>query len=276
MSPPNSAITKNKDNSFLIKLTIPQSEIEKEYQKFLLEAQKNHQSTGFRPGKTPLETIKSEHPFETAASSILSNLASVLYQDAVTKNGLKPIVPPQVKIVNPPLATDKDCEIEITACETPSLTLDPNYQASISALVPSDNKDSQLNAILDLLLQKSQISFSPLLISYEVNRKISSLIDQATQAGISLTDYLKSKGLNIEQYRQKVEKETREEWQINLAIEHIAKDQNITPSDQELENAYQKNPQLKSNPDLAGYLVTQQKVIDFLLGLVKPIVIASK
>ena len=62
-----------------------------------------------------------------------------------------------------------------------------------------------------------------------------------------------------------MEQRISEEWTLNLAISQIALSQKITPDAKEIEEIVKKNPKLSSNPDLAYYLLTQQKVIDYLL-----------
>jgi FKBP-type peptidyl-prolyl cis-trans isomerase (trigger factor) len=51
---------------------------------------------------------------------------------------------------------------------------------------------------------------------------------------------------------------------VNLAISKIAKDNKIEVSEAEIKDILDKNPALSQNINMVYYLLTQQKVFEFL------------
>jgi FKBP-type peptidyl-prolyl cis-trans isomerase (trigger factor) len=96
---------------------------------------------------------------------------------------------------------------------------------------------------------------------------MSQLVDQVQQAGLTVNQYLKTKNLTLEQYQENLKKQVKNEWITNLAIDSIARDQKLTVSEEEVKTLVAKNQQLASNLNLVYYLLTQQKVFDYLKKL---------
>jgi FKBP-type peptidyl-prolyl cis-trans isomerase (trigger factor) len=92
-------------------------------------------------------------------------------------------------------------------------------------------------------------------------------MDQSKQAGTNVNDYLKEKGLTIEQYKENLKKQLTKEWTLNLAITKIATEQKIEVSEKEIATITASNPALSQNMNLVYYLLTQQKVFEFLKKL---------
>ncbi len=59
-------------------------------------------------------------------------------------------------------------------------------------------------------------------------------------------------------------KQLIKEWTLNLAISQIAKEQKIEVSEKEVTDISTSNPSLGKNINFIYYLLTQQKVFDFL------------
>lgn len=259
-------LEKLKDQSFIIRFPLLQANINSQYQQSLKSLQANFKHQGFRPGSVPLEIIENEISKSKILEEIASDLISQIYSQKVKEYDLKPIIQPQIKIINPPLSLDKDWEIEITACELPKIEIKPEYQSDIKKINSQKSKD-QLENIFDILVKYSSVTLPSILVSADINAKLATLIDQAGQAGLTVTEYLKSKNLTIDQYRLQLKTQIQREWQINLAIDQIAKDQHLSPSEPEIKTFTEKSPQLADNPGLTTYLLTQQKVVDYLKNL---------
>jgi FKBP-type peptidyl-prolyl cis-trans isomerase (trigger factor) len=254
--------TMNTDKSFTLTFTFTPKDIALTKTKVLVEIQKDFSLKGFRAGKVPLDTVETNTDPAHLMEHILTDLLNSAYPKKLTENKLHPIIDPKISILNPPLALDKDWQIKIESCEIPEITINPEYQPQIKAA-----KTEDLNKLLDILIKNSQVTLPAILLDTELNRQLSKLVDQTQQAGLTLNDYLKSKNLNLDQYKQQAKIDIQNEWTINLAISQISIDQKLAPTDVEINQYLEKQPQFKSNPSLVNYILTQQKVIDFLKSL---------
>jgi FKBP-type peptidyl-prolyl cis-trans isomerase (trigger factor) len=254
------------DKTFILRLTIPLSDIKLEHQHVLEHLQQNFTSKGFRKGKAPLDLVKSQISQEKIIDEILSAILNRLYRQKTEELQLKPIIQPQIKIIDPPLTLDKDWQIEITACQKPQLQLDVKYSSAISKINLSKPQD-QTKEILDTLLKYTTIKLPPVLINSDLNHRLSQLIDQTTQAGITVSQYLKSKNLTLEQYQQDLAKQIASEWTLNLLIDHIAAAQKIVVQTEELDAYLKTHPELSDQSHLVNFVLLQDKVIAYLKSL---------
>ena len=240
----NKTIRQLADKSFILNLEIKNNQIQEEYQKVLVSIQKNFKTDGFRAGKVPLSIIKQNISDSKIIEEIVSHLIPPLYSQKIKKYQLKPIIQPQIKFINPPITLDKDWQIEITSCQLPPLTLKTIYQAQIKKINAS-KKEDKITQIVEILIKNSQVKLPEILIQADLQRQLSSLVDQTQQAGITINQYLQSKKTNLEQYKQNLSLQIKKQWTLNLAIDKIAQDKKMNPTDKDL----------------------QQKVMDFLLQL---------
>ena len=264
---PNSQIQKLKDKTFVLNLTIDQKEIQDEYQKTLVLFQKDFETKGFRKGKAPLSVIKDSVSPEKLFEEVASHLISNVYSDVIKTNNIKPIIQPQIKFKNEHPDFDHDWEIEITSCELPEIELNEKYQDEIKKI--SSNKDikdenQKMDQIIKSLINNAKLTLPEILIESDLQSHLSGLIDQANQAGITVTQYLESQKQTLEGYKENLKKRIIEEWTINLSINKIAKDNKIEVTEDEVKAILTKNPSLSKNINMVYYLLTQQKVFDFL------------
>ena len=103
-----------------------------------------------------------------------------------------------------------------------------------------------------------------ILIQSDLQHHLSHLIDQANQAGITVQQYLESRKQTLEDYQSELKKRIIQEWTINLAITQIAKDNKIEVTEADTKDLLTKNPALSQNTNMLYYLLTQQKVLEFL------------
>lgn len=262
----NSKLDSFPDKSFTLSLTATVAEIATEKEMVLKSLASNFENKGFRKGKAPTSVVESQISPDKLLEEIINSLLSKIYSAAVTKHHLKPATSPKVSIKNPPFSLDKDWTIEINGAQIPDITIDPKFYTDIKVI--NQNKDLDKNKktdeILKKLIEASRVQLSKLIIENDLSRKLSDLVDQTQQAGITVDTYLKNRNQTLDSYKKEMEHRIVEEWTLNLAISLIASDNKITPTGQEIEELTKKNPKLSSNPDLVHYLLTQQKVIDFL------------
>jgi len=264
---PNSAIQRLKDKTFILNLTIDQKDIQNEYQKTLLSFQKNFETKGFRKGKAPIEVVKDSISPEKMFEEVASHLISDEYSKAIKANDLKPIIQPQVKFKNEHPDLNQNWEIEITSCELPEIELDDKYKEEIKK-INSDkeikDENQKMDQIIKVLINKSKLTLPEILIESDLQSHLSGLVDQANQAGITVQQYLDNQKITLEKYKENLKKRITDEWTINLSINKIAKDNKIEVSEGEVKTVLTQNPSLSKNINMIYYLLTQQKVFEFL------------
>ena len=77
----------------------------------------------------------------------------------------------------------------------------------------------------------------------------------------------KNKNIDISQLRKDTETQIKKDWTLNLAINQIAIDNKINVEKEDTEKLFEKNPELKQDPNLVIFLLTQQKVLEHLKKL---------
>jgi FKBP-type peptidyl-prolyl cis-trans isomerase (trigger factor) len=259
----------NKDQTFIINLVFTPEEIAKTYSHTISSAQSEISIKGFRKGKAPTNIVKDHLSESRIIEEVLTSLVTKAYGTAIETNHLHPIIQPQVKILNPPLdLNNKEWQIELTGCQLPLIKLDSKYQDEIKKINKSAKNDNdRINETINHLIKQSTVEIPELLIKSDLDNKLAQLVDQTKDAGMSVSDYLKSKNLNLEKYQENLRQQIIAEWTTNLAIDNIAKTNELTVSDQEVDQIVSKNKQMANNLNLVYYLLTQQKVFEFLKNL---------
>jgi len=263
----NSPIQKNKDKTFILNFEIKKEDIQNEYKEHLHSAQANFETKGFRKGKAPLEVVEAQISPEKMFEETASHLISHYYSDAVKANDLKPVIQPQIKFKNEHPDFEHDWQIEITGCELPEIELKDKYLDEVKKVnadktITDDNK--RMDQIVQTLIKNAKLDLPEILIESDLQSHLSGLIDQANQAGITVQQYLESQKQTLDSYKESLKKRIIEEWTINLSISKIAKDNKIEVSEAEVKDVLTKNPALSQNINMIYYLMTQQKVFEFL------------
>lgn len=254
------------DQAFTLQLIVSPAEIDKEYQQLLISIQKTFKSKGFRQGKVPLNIVKQGVSSTDIIQELVSRLIPKLYTQKVKQYNLKPIIQPQVKFKNPPATIDKEWQIEITGCQLPQLTLKNSYISPIKKINQTKNKN-QLNQILDTLIKNSQVKLPSILIQADLQKQLSSLINQTQQAGLTIDQYFQSQKTNLEEYKKRLSTQIKRQWTINLALDQIAKKEKIEVKPEDIKKATPKDNPATVDPATLHHFILQQKVIDFLKKL---------
>ncbi len=268
MTTKNTDLIQQSDKTFILNLTLKLADIAHTEEHVLKEVQTDFETKGFRKGKAPLDVVKSNISETKLIEEVLTHLVSDEYQKKITEHNLHPIVQPQVKVLNPPITLDKDWQIEITGCELPELTLDSKYEAEVKKINAGKEDDNEkLNLTIEAIVKHSTVTIPEILIAADMDNKLGQLVDQTQQAGITVDAYLKSRKQTLEEYKTSLKGQIKNEWITNLAIDKIAKDHKIEVSQKEVDELVAKNPALGKNLNMVYYLLTQQKVFDYLKKL---------
>jgi len=85
----------------VLEIEVPKEKVSEEFEQVFLKLQKEAKVPGFRPGKVPLELVKTR--FKDAASEeVLESLLNSSYRQAIEETKLNPVSNPKVKDVNFP------------------------------------------------------------------------------------------------------------------------------------------------------------------------------
>jgi FKBP-type peptidyl-prolyl cis-trans isomerase (trigger factor) len=265
----NTKITNNSDNSFTISFTVSIDDIKKEYDHTLSHVAANFESKGFRKGKAPLDVVKSQVSEDKMLDEVINHLLSEKYDEVIKENKIKPATDPAVKILNPPFTLDKEWQIEISSANIPPISIKATAYTEIKKINadPKLEKEKKTDAIMKVVLENCETKIAKIILQNEVERKLTNLVDQIQKASLTFEAYLKNKGQTLDQLKQELEHQSQDEWTLNLAINQISNEQKLNPTPEEVKDIISKNPSLSQNPSLVIYLLTQQKVINYLLGL---------
>jgi len=274
-------------NTFELTITIPSSTIKSKYQEELNEVAKTVDLAGFRKGKAPLNLVEEKLSKDAIYQKALEKALPEAYSNAVKKHNLSPIIEPRISLVS--AKEDKDWVFKATSCILPEIII-PNYQAEIKKInakgkIWTPGKDSEkptpeqeekekqerLQLILQKILEITKLEIPKLLVDSEVNKKLSSLVDQVQKAGMTIDQYLESKKITIEKLKESYQKEVEESIKIELLLEKIADQEKIQVEDKEIEKILAGAKEQKNAPQPNPYLLAQvlrrQKTLVHLLNL---------
>ena len=181
--------------------------------------------------------------------------------------------------------------IKATSCEPPEIKLG-NYLNEIKGLKASNtiwtpdkaksmpkidvNKNNEVTPekIFEILLKTTQIDLSDLLVEKESNRMLSQLLDQVNALGMTIQEYLDSRGRTQVQIRETYRKSAESSLKLEFILNQISLDNKIVVSEKEIEDFLAKSKDLDkskfSSPaqkNMLGIILRKQKTLDFLRNL---------
>lgn len=233
---------------------------------------------GFRPGKAPLDLVEQKLDPEQLIQETSALIIPEAYSKYILENKLKPITQPRINLKK--MVNDGDWEFEVEIAERPEVKLN-DYQKAIKKIKFTPEKDDKdadskkMNLILETLLKTVTIEVPELLIDQEVNHSLSHLVEQVDKLGLKIDQYLSSLGKTAEQLTADYRKAATENLSLEFIFDAIAKDQQFSISDAELDKVFEKVDSktvaaIKQNPsEIANlkYGLIKQKVTDFLIKL---------
>jgi len=259
-----------------INLTIKSAAITQSYQKSLRRLAAETEIDGFRKGKAPLSLIEKKINKETVYREVIKDLIPQMYADTIKKHQLKPLVSPEIQLVS--AEEGQDWQIKAITCQKPSVTLN-NYRAAVAkARTPATKKEpreNQVAAAFAILLKTCQVTVPETLITQEVNRMLSRLIDQTNRLGISVEQYLASVKQTPEQIRHQYYHQAEDTLKLEFILAAIAEAEKTAVSDQEVQAALNsissaktdKNKETEEQRYHLKQLLLKQKTIDNLITL---------
>lgn len=271
------------NGTVVLSITIPSAQVKETFDRIKKEALKEVKVPGFRPGKAPVDLAEKHLNEEALSQSLFQELVPVAYAKAVTEKGVKPIVSPQISIKS--FKKGEDLVIEAKTAERPPIKLG-DYRGALLGLggktilgpqgKPLEGGDKVTAAqVLEKLRETSRIDVPHILIDYEVQRMLSSLIDQVRGLGLTIDQYLSSQGKSAEELRREYHEVAAKNLKDEFILSEVAAAEGIKVAEKEIEEAIEAAPDEKTKAGLAeergrAYLediLRKRKTIELLLKL---------
>lgn len=258
----------------------------------LQRAQSQMKLEGFRKGKAPLKLIEKHLDTAKLQELTLEKLLPEAYHAHVTKNSLRPLTDPEVKIVE--LKPEGDWTFEFQVAEPPEVELG-EYTKIIAKLkkdsdlwkkeptIPEDgdkdakvkaaqeraaNRQKQVDAILRALLEKIVIVVPELLVRQQTQEHLHQLSHQLEHMNVTIEDYLARVGQSLEVLQQETAARSLASLQIEFLLGAVITDAKISLTDEEVEAALPKEREASDNDRrYAMSMLLKQKAVDHLLTL---------
>jgi len=240
-------------------LTVPHQRVGGVLEKVIDGAAKEIEIKGFRKGQAPKNLVLDKINKQKVHEEVVNQIVTEAYAAAVKEHLLKPIVNPQIEIVQFEPESKKDFIFKAVTAERPEVKLG-DYQNELKKLKvqkPSEEivgpdgqplkspKTPQPPTVGDSLaavLSTSQVQVPEILVGNEVNRMLSRLIDQTARLGLTIEQYLQSQNKTAEQLRTEYAQQAEEMLKTELVLDEIAKVEKIEVSEKEIEEAIKANP----------------------------------
>jgi len=287
-------VNKTDDGTITITVTIPWDTIAKQFDALMTEAIKQVEIKGFRKGKAPRDIAEKEIDRAKIYEEAIKHIIPELYQQALKKQELKPIMDPDIRLAK--AREHEDWEVVFTTCEKPTFDV-TQYQEIIKKAKAELKKDDlwlpgkdkpepgketekgeerkqkQLGSILDALLQGIKFTIPEILIREDVNRKLVSLVDQLTKLGMTIDSYCKSKGTTAKALRKQYEQESSSTYKLEFILEELAEKEHVTVEESEVKEVLSRaedpkeREQLEHNKYYLAGILRRQKTLDRLMNL---------
>ncbi|MCR4276580.1 MAG: hypothetical protein NUV87_00460 [Candidatus Roizmanbacteria bacterium] len=280
-------------NTTQLIVDVPKADVKKEETEAFSRLQKNLTVEGFRQGKVPSEIAKKHLTKEVVYQELAQKMISRIYQEVLTKEGLKPIISPKVDLVK--AKEGEDWQIKIVLAEKPTITLG-DYKKVIKdvkakvkkssiwvpgkdnppaggAKKPEEDKNQLLNEVLTALLNESKIEVSDLVIDDEVNHRLTHLIDEIQKIGLTTEKYLKSKNLTMDSLKAQFKKETEDTYKLEFILAEVADKENLKVEQADLDKLFvnikdeKERKTAEQNSYYYATILRKQKTLDYLISL---------
>ncbi len=249
---PKSTIAKQPDGTIQLTITIGQSRVKKAYQEELTQAVKEAKVPGFRKGKAPKKIVEEKIDKAKLYEKIIQKLVPEAYLEAIKEHKIKPVITPKIELLK--AKEGEDWQVRTTTCEAPKIEL-KNYKEEIrKALAPAKlwtpdkdkgekgkkekeaSLDEKIQRVIEVLLKIGQFNLPLILVEDELNRSLSSLINQTNSLGMTVEQYAQSIGKTPNQLRQEYQDRVEKDLRILLILNEVVNKEEIKVTDQEIEN----------------------------------------
>lgn len=284
------AVNRLANGTIELTITVPWTDIQTTYNQVVEKFVAETELPGFRKGKAPKEAVEAKLDKSKIYEEVLKQIVPKAYADAIKNENIIPIISPRIEVIA--AAENKDWQFKALTCEKPEVKLG-DYQTEIGKLKsrpkiwtpgstaqPANEQKPkvELEQILKVLFNASEIKVPDLLIEDESNRMLSRLIDQTQKLGMTVEQYLLSQGKTSESLRAEYANLAKENLALEFILDAIANQENIKVEGAEIEKIIQETKDPKEQESLINQkpylsmLLRKQKTLSHLDKLAQPIV----
>ena len=239
---------------------------------------------GFRKGKAPKDLVEKQINKTKVYEEVVKDIVPKAYSKAISENKLVPVTAPKIEVLK--AKEGEEWVLKATIALRPKVNL-KNYKEKIKEFkkgkvkiwTPGQKEEKKeeakpsIDELINIILAEIEIELPDLLVTEEANRLLSNLVDQTQKLGLTVEQYLMSKGKTSEQLRAEYATQASKNITVEFALSEIADKENITVAPKDLDDLIAKvqNPQerenLKKDSYYLAHLLRQQKTLDFLNSL---------
>lgn len=275
-------------------VVVPKKEIESRYEVTLKQVVGETEVPGFRKGAAPIDIARNTIAKEKVYDKLIQKLFTDIYKEILEKDKLQPALAPKADLKK--AEEGEDWELSLKIALQPEITL-PDYKKIVKDAQSEVKKDeiwvpgkedektpdleAQTNAkrekilqkVLDELVKQTSIELSSIIVEYEVQRRLTQLLDDVRKVGLTVEAYLQSKNTTQEEMQKHLEHDVEATYKIEYALTEIADKEKITVEVEELDKLFQnlksdeEKAEAKKNSYVYMNMLRKQKVIDFLSSL---------
>jgi len=258
-----STVAKEDNGNIQITFTIPYSQVASAQEKVVEEYAKEAEIPGFRKGNAPIEKVREKIPAATLTEKSLARILPEALSGAIKENKIRPAIYPKFELIS--AKPNENWQVRAVTCELPMVVL-PDYAKLIkeqTIILPKEeshsaeaSRDKKEQKVIKILLDAIKINIPKLLISEEVDARLSSLLQRIEKLGLSLEGYLGSISKTPDKLREEYEIQTKNTISIELILNEVIKDQKIEVGDKEIDEAIKA---ASADPKLAESLNTPEQ-----------------
>ena len=283
-----SVIARETDGNIQITFTIPSAIIKVTEEETIKEFAKDAEIPGFRKGMAPVEKVAEKISQSQLIEHSLSHLLPKALADAVTENKLKIAVYPKFELIS--AEEGKDWQIRGITCELPEVILGDYKKVVAGALradsiivpgkeqkgeIPHDKKEQ---IVIKTLLENIKVNIPKILIEYEADSRLSSLLSRLEKLGLALEAYLAQIGKKAEDLRADYANQAREAISMDLILNKIVETEGIKVEPKEIDAAIamsqaagqgtkETGEDLENRKRYVESILKRRGALDFLINL---------
>lgn len=212
---PPSSLNRLINGNLELTLSLSWDRVQKAYNAAVTEAVADAELPGFRKGKAPRSLVEPKLDRQNTLNHALGSLIPKEYAAAVKKHSLKPILNPQIRIISG--KEGEDWAFSAITCEAPTVTLPKK-------LLP-----------LDKLVPASHVLIPDLLVEEEANHRVNALVENLTQLGTTVDNYLSSKKLTATELKAQLADQARSALTAEFVLLEVQITQKLANRDKTLE-----------------------------------------
>lgn len=284
-----------KNRTAIYEITIPTKDIDARYKKSLEDLAKNAEVEGFRKGKAPTDMAEKSLGKDRIYDHMIQHLLPDIYKKVLEQDKLEPVISPKIELQK--AKEGEDWVIVMSIALQPTVKI-PDYKkiaADVKADAKKDDiwvpgkdekadsklsdkevmerKEKLLNNILQKIIDKTTIELSDIIVEQEVNNRLSRLVDDVRNIGLTIDAYFQSRNTTQEQVKEEFKKDIENTYKLEYALNEIGDKEDITVDDEEIKKMLQGIPDgpekadAQKNAYVYAMMMRKQKILDFLSAL---------